>query len=444
MNPWAKIRHLSRLFSEYAIAQAFIQLLGVIAGLWLVNLLPLSEYALYTLALSIFTFLSVFSDLGISSALLYFRRETRIAQAAFAPYVRAALMLRHGLLIIGAGAALAFIFAVGPDRGFRTYDLSLTVAVLIAAVWVQIGASTALLQLRLEGIYRESYLAEMLGNALRLLGVGLMWLVSAPLAWLAMLTGAAGSLMTGFIAARHLPKFRHDALSNAARSDPGPARAIARYVLPMSLSAVYFSIQGPLTVWLSAYFAGTNTIAEVGALGRLGIIFSMVSGFMGAVLIPRLSVVTDDGHYLRRYLQFWVILAAFGVGVVGAVHLFPHWLLLLLGEAYRGLESGVVLVAISSVLSTWGGYVVSINSARGWVRHQHLIILLYAAIQVAFVATLDLSTTNGVLLYGIWSGVAGLLLQFSVNVAGFLSPELLTVRDRTTLADASQWMKADR
>ena len=189
----------------------------------------------------------------------------------------------------------------------------------------------------------------------------------------------------------------------------------------MSPSAAYFSIQGPLTVWLSAYFAGTQSVAEVGALGRLGLIFGLLSGFIGAVLIPRLSVVTDDAHYLRRYLQFWLVLAAFGAGVVALALAVPHWLLWLLGDAYSGLRDGVLVVAVTAVLTSWGGYVVGINNARGWVRLQPVAVAIFAAIQVTLVAVLDLSSTIGVLYYGLWSSLAGLLLQATINVVGFLA-----------------------
>lgn len=422
MKRWAKIREWSRVFSEYAIAQAAIQLLGVLAGLWLVNLLPVREYALYTLALSILTFLSIFSDLGISSALVYFRRETRSAQAPFTPYVRAALALRRGLLAIGALAGLTFMLIIGPDRGFRTSELIVVGAVLIAAVWIQVGASIALLQLRLEGLYRASYLAEFLGNALRLLGVAAMWLATAPLAWLAMLTGAAGSLVVGIFAGRNVPRIEDAPSGNAVPSGPTPIHGIVRYMLPMSLSAAYFSIQGPLTVWLSAYFAGTNSIAEVGALGRLGIIFSLVSGFMGTVLIPRLSAVTDDAHYLRRYLQCWAVLLPFGIGVIALAYVVPNWLLLLLGNAYSDLADGLLLIAASAALNTWGGYIVAINNARGWVRHQPAVLAIFATIQVSLIMVLNLSSTIGVLYYGLLSSMAGLILQFAINMAGFLKP----------------------
>ena len=420
MSYWARIRQWSRLLSEYTAAQVVIQALGVLAGLWLVNLMPVREYALYTFAMSIFAFLSVFSDLGVGSALLFFRRETRAAGAAFAPYVRAAYKIRYALLAVGLCVGLAFMATIGSERGFAYAEIAVVGAILIAAVWAQVGSSVAILQLRLEGFYRGSYLAEACANALRLLIVAAMWLAGAPLAWLAMLSSAAGALTSRTVAAGALRRAGH-ALPADASQEPqrAPLEGVVRYVLPMSLSAVYFSIQGPLTVWLSAYFAGTQSVAEVGALGRLGLIFGLLSGFMGVVLIPRLSAVTDDAHYLRRYLQFFGVLAVFGVGVVALAWAVPDWLLWLLGESYAGLGDGVIVVAVTAVLASWGGYAVGINNARGWVRLQPVAVVIFAAIQIWLIVILDLSSTIGVLYYGLWSSLAGLLLQLMINVAGF-------------------------
>ncbi len=428
MKPWTRIRELSRLFSEYTAAQVVIQLLGILAGLWLVNLLPVREYALYTFALSLLAFLSVFSDLGVSSALLFFRRETRTAGAPFAPYVRAAYKIRYGLLALGACAGLVFMATIGLDRGFATAEIAAIGAILVVAVWVQVGSSIALLQLRLEGLYRESYFAEASGNAVRLLAVAAMWLAATPLAWLAMLSGAAGSLVTRIAAGRNYPRTEQLRSAEPSLSERAPIEGIVRYVLPMSLSAAYFSIQAPLTVWLSAYFAGTQSVAEIGALSRLGLIFSVISGFMGTVLIPRLSAVTDDAHYRRRYLQFWAVLAAFGAGVIALAWVVPHWFLLLLGDFYSGLGGGVLLVAISSVLSTWGGYVVGINNARGWVRAQPASLAVFAGIQLSLIMVLDLSSTIGVLYYGLWSNLAALILQAAINTAGFLKATWVSAR----------------
>lgn len=428
MKRWAKIRELSRLFSEYATAQAVIQVLGILAGLWLVNFLPVREYALYTFGLSIFTFLSVFSDLGSTSALLYFRRETRVAQAAFVPYVRAALRFRHRMLLLGACVGLTFMALVGRDRGFDAGEIAATGAALVAAVWFQVGASVSLLQLRLEGKYWESYFADMCGNAVRLGAVAAMWLATGPFAWLAMLTGASGALITNIVGDRRLRIATEVHGAAVAPDHRDPMKSIVRYVLPMSVSAAYFSIQAPLVVWLCAYFASTESVAQVGALGRLGLLFGLLSGFVGAVLIPRLAVITDDAHYLRRYLQYWAILVSLGAGVIVLAHIVPHWLLFLLGNAYSGLESSVLVIAVSSVLSTWGGYVVGINNARGWVRRQPILLGIFASLQAGLIMVLDLSTTLGVLYFGLWCNLAGLVMQAGISAIGFVRPHWVIVR----------------
>jgi O-antigen/teichoic acid export membrane protein len=427
MKPWAKIGKLSRLASEYAGAQAVIQFLGIASGLLIVNFLPVREYALYALALSVLTFLSVFSDLGLSGALLFFRRETRKTHAAFFPYINATLRIRRGLLLAGAAVAVTFVFVIGSGRGFDSSHLAAVSVATVVVVWFQVSASIGLLMLRLEAMYRESYLAEGLGNAVRLLGVGAMVASSALFAWVAMLPGLAGAIATNAVARRSLNMAgEHSGVNSHAAASP-PYRDLMRYILPTSVSTAYYSIQAPLVIWLSAVFSGTETIAEVGALGRLGAVMGLVTGFMGTVLFPRLAAVTDDALYLRRFLQFWVVLIAFSVVVVGCAIAVPKWFLWLLGSSYSDLSEGFVIVTITSVLGTWGGYVVSVNNARGWVRPQPVLVAVYAAIQIALIAILDLGSTIGVLGFGLLSSVAGLVLHSGVSAVGFLRPELVRV-----------------
>lgn len=419
MKLQSRLREWSKLVSEYAAAQVTVQLLGLLAGLWLVNLMPVREYALYTFALSFLTFLAVFSDLGVSNALLFFRRETRASGASFDPYVRAAYRIRYGLLALGAVVAIAFMAVSGHERGFAGAEIGILAVALVAAVWTQVGAAIALLQMHLAGLLRPSYWAEVCGNAARLAAVAAMWAASARWAWLAVLTGVIGSWLTKAIATRNGPTLRPASPADEPAAERAALLGIARMVLPMSLSAAYFAIQAPLTVWLSVAFAGTQSVAEVGALGRLGIIFGLVSSFVGTVFLPRLSVVTDDAHYFRRHVQFCGLLVAFGGAVIGMAWLVPEWFLLLLGPSYAGLGSGVLLISVSSVLATWGGYMVAINNARGWVRFQPAALGIFAAAQVSMIAILDLSTTSGVLYYGLWSNLAGLALQALINAAGF-------------------------
>jgi hypothetical protein len=49
-------------------------------------------------------------------------------------------------------------------------------------------------------------------------------------------------------------------------------------------------------------------------------------------------------------------------------------------------------------------------------------------VQILLITWLDLSTTIGILYFGLWSNVAGLLLQAAVNSLGFVRPVWVAMR----------------
>src|SRR5262245_18549070 len=121
----------------------------------------------------------------------------------------------------------------------------------------------------------------MAGARLRLAGAGLMVGSGWVQACVGVLTSAVGSLLA----------FRWARPDGEATSRPAylPGelkpyrRKVLRYMLPTLPAAAYFAVQGPLVVWLSATFGGARNIAEVGALGRLGLVVGLFSGLTGTV-----------------------------------------------------------------------------------------------------------------------------------------------------------------
>jgi hypothetical protein len=199
-------------------------------------------------------------------------------------------------------------------------------------------------------------------------------------------------------------------------------RRILRYLLPSLPSALYFSIQGPLTIWLATTFGSARNIAEVGALGRLGLVVGIFSNLTGVVFLPRLARVADDRLYLRRYLQFGSLLLAVAAALALAAGLAPGLFLILLGGHYAGLRRELFLVVAGSGLTLLGGYAVSVNLARSWNRWEGLAVIVLIAVQAALVATLPLGTTYGVLLFNLCTGATGLLLQLIITAGGFVQP----------------------
>lgn len=412
-----RLRRWAGILSAYFTAQTLTQLAGIVAGLLLVRTMPVREFALYTLALSVITFFTFLSDLGSTGSLVHFFRHATTEGEEFSAYLTSVLSLRRTGFLIGAVVvAIAFPRAAAA-KGFGTPEIVLTLAAILCAVWFQIGAAVRVLSLRLADRYSESYRAEITGALLRLL-LTVSMVVSALLqAWIGVVASAVGTAATNLLARRaRVPRL--------VESDLRPyRRRVLRYLLPTLPSALYFSIQGPLTVWLAASFGSARNIAEVGALTRLGMIVGLFSTLTTVVFLPRLARITDERHYRTRCLQFGALLALIAGALLTAAAFFPGLLLQVLGQSYSGLHRELVLVVAGSGLTLLGGYAVSLNLARAWIRWETVAVLVLFLSQVVLAAALPLGTTSGILLFNLGTAAVGLALQIVVAWTGFVRPE---------------------
>jgi O-antigen/teichoic acid export membrane protein len=409
------LRRWVGILSAYFTAQTLTQLLGIAAGLLLINVLPVTEFALYTLALSVTTFFTFVSDLGSTTSLVHFFHRSRTESEDFQPYVDAVLSLRRGVFLLGALAVAVAFPLMAAAKGFELRDSLLVTGGIVLAVWFQISSSLRVLALRLADLYGRSYRAEVAGGGLRLLLV--LALIASRLlwAWLAVLASALASAAVALLA-------RPEGETRTAADLRPYRRRVLRYLLPTLPSALYFSIQGPLTVWLAATFGGTRNIAEVGALGRLGLLVGIFSSLTGVVFLPRLARITDDRLYARRFLQFGSLLLGLALALFGAAALAPDLFLLLLGSSYEGLHRELLVVVASSGLTLLDGYLVSVNLARSWNRWQGLAVALLIASQAVLVTVLPLATTAGVLSFSLASSAMALMTQAAIAGIGFTRP----------------------
>jgi len=416
-RPVARLRRWAGILSAFFTAQGLVQLTGLAAGLLLVRTLPVREFALYTLALSVITFFTFLSDMGSTTSLIHFSHRARQEGEDFAPYLAAVLSLRRSGFLLGAlGVAVAFP-RVAAAKGYGGTEIALTVAAVLVTVWFQIGAAVRVLALRLADRYGVSYRAEVAGSVLRLLFTAGLVATALLQAWLGVLASAVGTGTTALLAERG------GAPPPVAGTDLGPhRRRVLRYLVPTLPSALYFAIQGPLVVWLAATFGATRNIAEVGALTRLGLVVGMFSTLSSVVFLPRLARITDERAWRIRYAQFGGSLAAIALALAAGAALFPWALLWILGQSYSGLHRELVLVVAGSGLTLLDGYVVSVNMARAWTRWQGLAVVSLILSQAALVAFVPLGTTSGVLTFSLLSSGAALAGQLVITAAGLARP----------------------
>jgi len=415
-HPRERLRRWAGILSAFFTAQGLVQLAGIAAGILLIRTLPIHEFALYTLALSVITFFTFLSDLGSTTSLVHFFHRTRQEGGDFPPYFQAVQSLRRQAFLAGTAAVLlAFPFAA-MAKGYSLGEVAPATAGILLCVWFQIHASLRVLALRLADRYPASYRAELAGAGVRLLAVVALILASLLYAWAGVLVAAAATATVVLMA-------RPAASPAATDTDLRPyRRRVLHYLGPTLPSALYFAVQGPLTVWLAATFGATHNIAEVGALSRLGQIVGIFSSLIGVVFLPRLAQIADERFWRIRYLQFGGALAAVALTLLTAAAILPGPFLWLLGPNYTGLHRELLLVVAGAGISLVGGYVVNVNLARAWTRWQVATVVVEIAVQVALIAVLPLSTTAGVFTLTLLSTATGVALQGVVAWLGFHHP----------------------
>lgn len=413
----ARLRRWTGILAAFAGAQALVQSATLAAGLILVNVLPVAEFAAYTFASSVLVTLAFATDLGGSSALMHFFHRSRAGEIEFEPHAAAIASLRLRLFAFAAPVAAVALGSWGRSRGLDPADAGVTIGLVLAAVALQIPATLALVRLRLEDRFARSYRAEVAGALARLAAVGVLiaagWTRSIP----ALATAVAGVAVTAALTRTAGP--RPDV---AGATVAAARRSVLRYLAPTLPGAVYYAVQGQFVVWLAAVFGGTTDLAEVGALGRLGLLMGVVGNLTSVVFLPRLVRITDERMFRRRYLAFGGALATVAGLLTTAAALAPRPFLALLGPNYRGLDAELLLVVATAGVTLLGGYAVAVNNARSWNRWQPAAVAVLIAGQAAMVATMSLSTTRGVLLFGLGSAVIGLLVQLAVTGVAFVRP----------------------
>ena len=186
--------------------------------------------------------------------------------------------------------------------------------------------------------------------------------------------------------------------------------AIVRRQAPLT---IYFCLQGQVNVWLISIFGNVQRVAEVGALGRIGMMFSIIMSTTSALIVPRFARCQDPDKLRSRYTM--ILLTFSGILVFGTLFswLFPAPLLWLLGSKYAGLNDLVWLAVLATGSSSLAALVFSLNVHKGWIPPAAIVIPAEILTQVILCLTFDLSSVRGILLIGVLAPtIPGLLNLF--------------------------------
>ena len=123
-------------------------------------------------------------------------------------------------------------------------------------------------------------------------------------------------------------------------------KKIVKFIGKQMPNSVYFAVQGQLGIWLISIFGNTENIAELGALTRLGIIFSLITSILNEIVLPSFSRCQVAKTLFKRYMQVLSLYCLFSLVLVALAFFFPSQFLWILGGKYSHLDKEVLLLVI--------------------------------------------------------------------------------------------------
>lgn len=412
MNLLARLRQIALVGG----VETFGVIAGGIAGLLIVNVLPKDQYAAYTFLGACLTLLLGVTDLGLAHCCLPVvgqraREVPWVVGACRQVFHRRWMLLGVGILIV-----VPYWFLSSRDHGWLGGGYLLASLFALAVVVISL---------------REHYLGTVLtilGHVTTLTRVGMTatvvriaivcavlalpfgsWAVAGIIAATGVASVTSILLMRRDFAARQIVETRLDA-ADAKRVDA----QVIRIAKPLVLPAIFYQLQGVVTVFLVSLFGTSNMVAEVGAFGRLAMALMVVDRVTNVLLFPAIARA-PDGDKLRA-IMWRAHLSYLGMMALAllSAYLFPQYWILLLGEKYRSMESMVWMVFLSSILISAAGFAFRSLTVRGATSGQTYSILATLAIQSLYLAVIGISDLRSVLGFAIATGVANFGYQYAL------------------------------
>jgi len=384
----------------FFIGQSATQAVQLVCGFLLINLMSKGEYADFTLAMAILGSAAVLSDLGITQTLTGLIGNQITDSGKVGRYLAACRFYRNRLILLVC-LVLVFVFT-----GFgRKYSWSFETGFflwlsVVLSIYFQSHVAMRKPLLLLERRLKDSYFCELLASSVRLLLIPLFsllgWLVAPLVVFLGCLREA--------LAATFYRKKTADKSKNPDRGADlkEEKKEILGQSMPRVPSLLFGSLSGQFMVFAMGILGTREGLAEIGALGRLGMLFLIFQSAGGNLIAPYFSRLHSSLVKIKS-VQVIAIIVLFCVSVSSVARFFPELFLIILGDGYGHLKYEVFLVVCASLVRISSMLIFSICLARKYVYYWYSIVDIapQISVMVAFILFVDLSSLLNLLYFGL-------------------------------------------
>jgi O-antigen/teichoic acid export membrane protein len=397
--------------------QAGVQVIGFLSGILLVRWLSQREYAYFTIANTMQGTINLLADIGISVGLVSIGGRVWHDRHRFGELINAALHVRRRLGALAIIAVTPIMYFMLVKNGASTFYTAVLIVVVLAGLVIQLSIGVLSVVPRLRSDIGRIQIIDVTGAVVRFLLLLALLLISLN-AGVAVAVATLVFLLQ-YAMLRHYVK---GVVDLNAEENVEDRHEIVRLTKHLAANAVFYCLQGQITIFLISFFAHrVSAVAEVGALGRLAMIFTVLSNLLANVFVPAFARCQNRRKLRWLYAAILGGVAAFSLVILAVATFFPEQFLFVLGSKYAHLHRELLLMVGGAVVGALTGTFWALNASKAWVSGAWLYIPLTLTTQIALIPYTDFSSVSGVLMFNLLSAVPNLLLNVALSYRGFRS-----------------------
>ena len=407
-----KARKLGSFLIGGVVAQGF----GAISGLLMANFLTTSDYAIYTIAMTMIGAIAVLTKggvrMGLSAALARFWPDKERSSVAISSTIRTRFFisaLTMPIVIIMSGVLM--------HRADAPVLLNVAIVGILIAVWWADMRSAVIDQLLFfdDQAVRVQVLDTLIAAG-RMVALGALWLLNI----LSIMSVLLVHFLSVAVRIPFIQKWVHRALDHI-RADPDPevtgsVRTVALRQVPVDIFGV---AQAQVAMFFLTQGGGTFELATYGALGRFAQLVAPAAAVSVAFFVPAFARTNDRVIFRMSMFVLFGSIPAFAFILIALVQ--PQAMLFLIGSSYSSQAQALLVFSLTTTVINAVQIAWSLSSHRGWNKWAWLRIPI--GIAWCFIApfVLEVHTASGAFIF-----YAG----FSVGTAISIAVDLVSARRR--------------
>ncbi|MFT3919789.1 polysaccharide biosynthesis protein [Cloacibacterium sp.] len=404
-----KILKWVKLFSITGFVQILIQVIGFIAGILIIRLLSVEEYALYTLANTMLGTMTVLANGGLSTGVMALGGKNWDNREKLSKIISTGMILRKKFGILSLLISLPILIYLLREHQVSWFISLLISASIIPAFYASLSDSLleTIPKLKQDIIPLQK---NQLQVAIFRAFLNAILLFIFPITSIALIANGLPRIY-GNIKLKKLISKHVDIIKKISPEVEKELTIIVKRVIP---GAFYFAFSSQITVWIISLYGKTSSIAEIGALSRFGMLFTFITSLTSLLIIPRFARLNNNKQILlKKTIQVLFLYLILGLFIIFLTIIFSDQLLWILGNNYKNLNNELLLSIIASIINLFIGLFASFTYSKGWIVNPILEISISILSIFLGIFLFEINTLKGVLLFTIFINIIKAILFFN-------------------------------